>query len=122
VIPRAPILLLDELQRMPARARRRLLREGRPLAIASHEDHGHELAQAGYSVEVRRLTGGDVAHLTDVVERRIEASRRGPGEVPRVTAASIERLHARCGGDVRAALDVLYDRFQTVEGPHDVEV
>ena len=121
-IPSQGVLLLDELQRMPPRARRRLFREQRALAIGSHEDHTAELNAAGYVVERRRLDGPGVVMLTELIEQRIAACRRGPGPVPRLTSTAIERLRVRHGGDVRALLDELYDRFQTLEAPIDVEM
>jgi hypothetical protein len=122
IIPATGVLLLDELQRMPLRARTRLFRSGRVLGISSHEDHTAELDAAGYVVEHWRLGGPDVATLLILIAQRIEGFRRAPGAVPRVTTAAIERLHARHQGDVRALLDELYDVFQALEAPGDVEM
>jgi hypothetical protein len=121
--PRAALLLVDELQHLRARARRRLYRRARSLVAGTHEDLTPELTRAGYEVETvcvaRRLTP-DL--LREILARRLEWARRGPGPLPRVSQAACVALVARFGDDVRAIEHLLYERIQGLEGVCDVEV
>jgi hypothetical protein len=121
-VPRAALLFLDELQRLPAAARRRVLRRDGSFAIASHRDHTRELQSCGVQVHSVRLQGCDVARLEAIVQRRIEWARRGPGAVPRLSPAAAQRLVDRFGDDIRAVEEHLYFRFQRLPGVGDVEV
>ena len=90
--PYAPILLLDEADRVPRGA----------CALAVHRPlRGVEI------IELPPLTP---ARLATIIERRIEHVRRNPGPVPRVM--DVEELIARFGDDVRAIEHHLYERFQ----------
>ncbi|MCA8922357.1 MAG: hypothetical protein KDD82_11145 [Planctomycetes bacterium] len=120
----APLLYLDESQRLPWRVRRRLFRgEGR-LVLGTHEDHTRALERAGRPVVTMHAGAGlDLARLTEIVSRRIEAARRGPGPLPWIPEASLRALLARFGDDLRGMERHLYDRVQRQEavGPIEVE-
>jgi hypothetical protein len=118
-----PLLYLDECQRLRRRHRRRLFRGAGALVIGSHEDHSSELRAAG-RVVTRVEVGGllTIERLGLIVERRIEAARRGPGSVPEVSPSSLEALVARFGDDVRGIEHHLYERFQALKEPCDVQV
>ncbi len=118
-----PLLYLDECQRLSRRTRRRLFRGSGALVLASHEDHGAELRAAGRvvtRVEVGELL--TIERLDSIVSRRIDAARRGPGSTPRVPLSSLKLLVARYGDDVRSIEHHLYERFQALEEPCDVQV
>lgn len=118
-----PLLYLDECQRLRRRLRRRLFRGLGALVIGSHEDHSAELRAAG-RVVTRVEVGGllTLERLGQIVSRRIEAARRGPGSVPEVPSHSLEALVARFGDDVRGIEHHLYECFQALKEPCDVQV
>ncbi len=121
-----PILFLDETQRLSRRQRARLfaetLRRGAALAIGTHEDHRAELTRAGLPVESHHVGDCSPGRLEAIIASRIEAARRGPGELPRVGEAAVARLVDRFGDDVRGATFHLYEVFQTLTEIGDVEV
>jgi hypothetical protein len=115
--------IIDECQRLPPRARRRVFARGGPLLLGSHEDHGVELARAGYRVDTLYPAESlDRERLAAILAERIEASRRGPGPVPRISEPALDALRARYGTDVRAMEHCLYETFQTLAEIRDVEV
>jgi len=120
-IPRGHPLLVDEIQRLPRRARRRVFRRPVSLAVATHEDVSGELTAAGFEVETVEVGGGlDANRLAEILNRRIEAARRGPGRLPRVTPPTARAMIDRFGDDVRAIQWHVYDLFQSLPGIQDV--
>jgi hypothetical protein len=118
-IPVAPVLFLDETQRLPWRTRRRVFRRDVALAIGTHRDHSRELTRAGRRVETVYLEGFAAPRLHRIIERRIEWARRGPGPIPSVGRENVGRLRDRFGGDLRAIEDHLYDVFQALSEAGD---
>ncbi len=120
-IPRGHPLLVDEIQRVPAGRRRRLFRRRVSLALGTHEDLHPELAQAGFDVETVQVGGSlDAPRLASILNRRIDAARRGPGPVPWVTESTARAMIDRFGDDVRAIQWHAYDVFQTLRGVQNV--
>lgn len=127
-LPDAPLLLVDELHLLPARARAALLARRPGLIATTHADHADELARAGLPWAAHAAGGltprAVVDRLAAIVERRLLWSRRsdpggsGPGLV--VPRGTLEALVARHGDDLRAILDVLYERVQAMTGPGEV--
>ncbi len=122
VLPEAPILLLDETQRMPLRMRRRVFRPPVSLALGSHTDHAPALRKAGYAVETWQVACHDAAQLARIFARRIAWARRGPGPLPNVPDRSVARLQAQYGDALRAMEHHLYEALQRMEDVGDVEV
>ena len=121
-LPTSPRVILDEAQFLPRRSRRRLFSRVRTIAVGTHEDLEAELSRAGLEVETVRLAGISVDKVAEVAVRRIEWARRDAGPIPRIRRETAEALIDRCGDDLRAIEDLLYERFQRLEGPADVEV
>ena len=120
-IPHGRPLLIDEIQRVPPRRRRRVYRRPAALAVGTHEDLGRELVAAGFAVDTVEVGGRlDARRLVDIFHRRIEAARRGPGRLPRVTRATAEALIDRFGDDLRTIQWHVYDLFQDLPGIEDV--
>jgi hypothetical protein len=120
-VPRGRPLFLDEVQRLPARRRRREFGRGGPLVLGTHDDVADELRGMGYDVEtvfVARKT--DAQRIADVIGQRIESARRAPGPLPGVTAATIARLFEEFGDNVRGIEHYLYEVFQTLKEVQDV--
>lgn len=112
--------LLDEAQRIRRSWRRRLFAEARTLALGTHEDLS---AYSDRPVRTVRLVGLTTPpRLRDIVDRRIEWARRGPGPVPVVPDPTLRVLMERHGGDVRAIFGLLYDSLQKQKEPGHVQV
>lgn len=115
-IPHAPVLFLDEAQRLPPGQRMRVFSRIASFVIGTHEDHSIELARAGVEVASIRLRGLASGRLAEIIQRRIEWARRGPGPVPSLSASEITWLIEQYGDDLSAILGRLYEEFQTLEG------
>ncbi len=121
-IVEAPLLFLDETQRLPRRVRAQLFRCAASFVIGTHADHSSEFRKAGLRYETVRIQGLSVEHLQAIIDRRIEWARRGPGPVPRVAPAATRALLRRFGDDVRSIEIYLYDIFQSLTEVKDVQV
>jgi hypothetical protein len=119
-IPAAPVVFVDEVQRLSSRRRARLFRRRASFALGSHQDHGPELERAGLCVTTVRVGGVDAHRLEHILARRIEAARRAPGPVPRIPRDTLEALTRQFGDDLRAIEDHLYGVFQALEEVCDV--
>lgn len=114
-IPHAPVLFLDETQRLPPRLRRRIFSRKSSFVIGTHEDHSPELARAGIDTVSIHLSGMTAERLAQIIERRLEWARRGPGPLPSVSASKIKWLIETYGDDLSAILGRLYEDFQTLQ-------
>jgi hypothetical protein len=120
-IPRGHPLLVDEVQRLPRPRRRRVFRRRVSLALGTHEDFCSELVAAGFDVETVPVGDAlDGPRLCEILNRRVEAARRGPGRLPYVRVQTAHALIDRFGDDLRAIQGHMYDRFQTLPGIQDV--
>jgi hypothetical protein len=116
--PTADVLfLLDEAQRVRQGFLKALFRRPGPVVLGTHED----LSRIA-PMRTLRLAGLGAERLSAMAETRIEAARRGSGPVPRLPLEQARRLVARFGDDVRAIEWHLYDVFQELAGPVDVQV
>ena len=111
--------LLDEAQRVRPALLRRLFARAPQLVIASHEDL---TPLSRRPIRTVRIEGLGLAKLDAIIRARVEAARRGPGPLPRVELEQQQRLIQRFGDDLRAIESHLYDLFQQLEGPTDVQV
>jgi len=111
-IPEAPVVFVDEVQRLPPRVRRRLFRRRASFVLGTHSVHGGELDAAGVTHQRIEVGGLTRDKLMRVVARRVEWARRGPGPVLTPPAELLESLHETHGDDLRAIGDALYDWVQ----------
>ncbi len=114
-IPHAPVLFLDETQRLPSDLRRRVFARDASFAVGTHEDHSAELSRAGVESVSVSLKGMNSEHLSRIINRRIEWARREPGPVPSLPTSDLTGLIQRYGDDLSAILAHLYDEFQSME-------
>ena len=122
-IPVGDPLMIDEAQRLSRWTRWRVFRRKVPLVLGTHEDYSGELKRAGREVTTIEVGGLlDAGQLQKLLERRIELARRGEGSVPRVTRETIDHLLLEFGNDIRAMEGWLYEVFQNLTEPGDVEV
>jgi hypothetical protein len=121
-IPEAPVVFVDESQRLAKRVRRALFRRRASFVLATHESHADELAEAGIEWVTIAVGGAPSPEkLRAIVARRIAWARRAEGPLPDVAPALLEALSARHGDDLRAIEDALYDHFQAMREPrHEV--
>ena len=106
-------LLIDELQRVPKRQRRKLFQRPVSFALGSHEDCADELRRAGVEVETVHV-GSTLTQdtLALIIERRIAWARRSPAPVPTVGCETVAKLLSEYRSDLRAIERHLYDVFQ----------
>lgn len=113
-IPHGAPLFVDEAQRLPWWDRHRVIRRGVPLVLGTHRDLRRPLERAGYVVETVDVTEfTSPARVQQVLNRRIELARLGPGALPQVAADEVTRLMEEFGDDLRSMEDRLYDQFQS---------
>lgn len=117
--PLPGLLFLDEAQRLTPSERARLFDTVPRLVIASHEDLSRRTRRP---VRTVHLAGLSRERLARILSARVEISRRSSGPVPTFSPGAIAALSARYGDDLRAMESHLYDVFQALEGPCDVQV
>ena len=119
-IPDGVPLLIDEAQRLPRHVRRLVFASGVTLVLATHHDLSTALRRAGYVVTTERIgLSLSVQHLVEILNRRIEASRRDPQRpIPRVSQDDAEELIRRFGTDIRSIENYLYDVVQSQVNHH----
>lgn len=108
----APLMLLDETQRIGWWTRRKLWRSGAGIVAGTHQDHTAELRRAGVAFEAHTIEGLTPDRLRAIVARRIEWARRDDGPVPWLTDEAIDGLIATHGDDLRAIERLGYELFQ----------
>jgi hypothetical protein len=114
-LPEAEALFIDDVEHLPARTRKRLFRRRASLVMTTHSDLAGELRKARIPFETLQMAGVGEERLLQIIERRIEAARRGSGPVPVVGPEGARRLIERFGDDLRAMEFHLYERFQELE-------
>ena len=121
-IPEAPLLFLDETQRLPRFLRRQVFSRPASFVIGTHQDHSDEFKKAGKEFQAVYLKGLAAGQLDRIIRRRIEWARRSAGPVPEVTFPEVQRLIRDYGDDVSTILRVLYEKFQAMEEMSDGRV
>lgn len=112
-IPRGLPLLIDEAQRLPRRIRRPLLATGLPLVLATHRDLSGPLRRAGYRVYPQSIDAvPSPERVREIVRRRVDLCRLGPGPVPSLSRPEAEKLVRRFGSDLRSMEAFLYEQVQ----------
>jgi hypothetical protein len=117
--PLPALFFLDEAQRLNRQSLARLFDVVPRLVVATHDDLSRFTRRPVRSIE---LQGMEAQKLARIVSLRIEAARRNPGPLPTLSHASLSKLLLQFGDDLRAMEGYLYDRFQSLEAPCDVEL
>lgn len=115
-IPQAPLMFLDETQRLPRPLLKSLLSQKTSLVMATHRNHSRILRRGGVPFESIKLNGLSDEKLQIWIESRVEAVRRQPGAIPQLEPHAATKLRQKFGRDVRAIEDHLYEVFQSLEG------
>ncbi|MEJ2012014.1 MAG: hypothetical protein P8X64_07285 [Anaerolineales bacterium] len=122
-------LLLDEIERLPIRVRRRLFQrtlqfEGRPpgLVFSSHEDLTQEIERlrpaAVLSLKLPPVTR---RQLMDLLHHRIRAASPGGGLPIWFAADAVSLLIEVYGDDLRGIERMVYEVFQRLEEPGEIK-
>jgi hypothetical protein len=111
-LPDAPLLFVDESQRLPRRLRRSLLGPKRSLVLATHATHEREYRRARVDFQCLAVACPDGATMRAIVERRLRWAQRGAGPVPCPDSASMKALWSRYGDDLRSMEGYLYELYQ----------
>jgi hypothetical protein len=121
-IPQAPVLFIDQMQRIPRARRLEILRRPGSFAIVSHANHEREFRRAKLRYDLIKLSGLPVDRLCENVEQRIERARRYDDlPVPTVRKTAVAELLSMFGDDLVAIHGYLYDVFQNMTEVCDVE-
>ncbi|MFO1001948.1 MAG: hypothetical protein U0936_16555 [Planctomycetaceae bacterium] len=114
-------LLIDEAQRLTLWQRLWLFRSRRTLVLGTHRDFTQHLKWAGRSVltlEAARHTTPE--RIEQILNDRIKSVRRNSKPIPVITRATVEKLFALYGNDLRSMQHELYDVIQNLGSVQDV--
>jgi len=112
-IPIGSPLFIDEAQRLTIRQRHHVFRSPIPLVLGTHRDFESALRRAGrkvLTIDVATETTPERVHR--LLNSRIAAARRHPGDVPDISLDTADRLLKEHGPNLRAIIHSLYDTFQ----------
>lgn len=111
----AGLLLVDDAHM----ARGGLLREFqryRAVAVATQKDLAVSFRASGYETKTVRVPDRvSLSRLVEMVQRRLEWARRGPGPPPEVEKSTLKNLLDLHGPDLKTIQADLYDRYQQLE-------
>ena len=114
-------LLIDEAQRLTYWQRFRVFRSKRMLVLGTHRDFTPQLKRAGRSVltlEAARHTTPE--RIEQILNDRIKSVRRNSKPIPVITRATVEKLYALYGNDLRSMQHELYEVIQNLGSVQDV--
>ncbi|MEM1347381.1 MAG: ABC transporter ATP-binding protein [Myxococcota bacterium] len=114
---RAPVVFVDEGQRLRPWTRMWLGVRVHTLVFGTHGDHTSELRLVGRRVHTVRVGGSGVRQLAEMIRRRIAWASRE--EEPRVwvTEEAVAGLVTLCSDDVRRAMKLMFRIFERMEEP-----
>lgn len=116
-LPRAPLLLIDEAERLGRRERRRLLDASPKLVLGVHRDIALSVARCDAVVCTVAVAGqANPRCVQRAMNRRLELARIGDGPVPRLSRTDGAALVARFGDNIRAMEHYLYENLQRYAG------
>jgi len=104
----APVVFVDEFQRLPTAARRELLGRRASFVFTTQTSQLAALSRAGVETRAVDLVGFDLVRLRRYVELRLEWARAGAGPLPKLPSGLLHTLAREHMGDVRAIERALY--------------
>ena len=118
-IPRhAPIVFLDETQRIPWLRRQFLWRQHQTFVIGTHRNHQKEFERAHVHMLHHDVEGLDESRLRQIIDRRLAWAIRDPRQPSvEVTPELITGVLAFYGDDIRAIFSLLYEVVQSMNAP-----
>lgn len=113
-------ILIDDAQWLTWTLRRRLFRCDQRLVLATHRDYSAELRRSRRRViTLSSETTVDSETLRRRLNARIEAMRRGPGNIPMISPETARLAWERHGSDMRTIIQKLFHVFQHLRRPDD---
>lgn len=118
-IPKAPLVFVDETQRLSWWRRWKLFSGSGRLILGTHCDELPALKRAKRPVLKVELRSLSLEKLRRIVDSRLDWSRRAPGLIPSLGNDQLELLLQHFGDNIRAMEYHLYEVFQglTQNGP-----
>jgi DNA polymerase III delta prime subunit len=108
-------LFVDDAQMMSGPHLSRVLRSP-VVAVATQKDLGVSFHEAGFCIKTVPVSDRVNLHcLQEMVGRRLEWARRGPGPLPEVEEGALQGLLRRHGRNLMAIQAELYDWYQQLE-------
>jgi len=88
----------------------------RAVAMATQKDLAVSFRPSGYETKTVRVPDRvSLSRLEEMVQRRLEWARRGPGPPPEVEKSTLKKLLDLHGPDLKTIQADLYDRYQQLE-------
>ncbi|APZ95617.1 hypothetical protein [Fuerstiella marisgermanici] len=114
-VPAGAPIIIDEAQRLTWWQRLTTFRAHVPLVLGTHRDFTGELLRSGRTVETIRVEHATNAErLQQLLNARIEKSRRDAGAIPSISSGTVHRLLKKYGPDIRSAIHEMYVTFQSL--------
>ncbi len=114
-VPAGTPVIVDEAQRLTWWQRLTTFRARVPLVLGTHRDFTRELLRSGRTVETIRVENATNAErLQQLLNARIEKSRRDVGAIPSIGSETVQLLLEKHGPDIRSAIHEMYVMFQNL--------
>lgn len=114
MIPKAPVIFLDQLQEMPLHHRLMLFRRRASFALVSHRNHRWEFRLTGLDYDLVSLPAYSAVQMKEAIDRRLAWACLDPRQpLPTINLDTIVNLLERHGSDV-AVLNYLYDHVEAL--------
>ncbi len=114
-------LFIDEAQRMTFMQRWQTFRSQRRLILGTHTDFEQALRQSGRQVlTIAADQFTDSSRVQNLLNARIEFTRREAGPVPKISQATAAELFRQFGSDIRSIEHSMYLTFQQLRNIQDV--
>ena len=120
-IPDAPVLFIDECQRLLPWQFPYVFRKNRKVVLASHRNHRFELSLFGWKTKVVHVEHKDAHGIYKIFQRKIEQSRRSDDEIPQIEMEHVVYLQQKYGTIIRSMEEELYLIFQSANSIIDVK-
>ena len=120
-IPDAPVLFIDECQRLLPWQFPYVFRKDRKVVLGSHRNHRFELSLFGWKTKVVHVKQKDTQMIHRIFQRKIEQSRRSHAEIPKIEIHHVCYLQHKYGAVIRSMEEELYLIFQSATSVSDVK-
>ena len=114
-------LFIDEAQRMTFMQRWQTFRSQRRLILGTHTNFEQTLRRSGRQVlTIAADQFTDASRVQNLLNARIEFTRREAGPIPKITQATAAELFRQFGSDIRSIEHSMYLTFQQLRTIQDV--
>ena len=115
------LFVLDEAQRLSRRERSRLLQSAPRLIVSSHADLATNFKHHGLPLRSIRLGNLGPGHVRAVLDGRLEHFALDDRPRAALSEDAYAWLAATFGDDLRSTIALLYEAFQSLDGPYTVD-